>query len=131
MLPIGWHCVQRRGARPSSALLVFPRRVSSRLGGARRFSPLSVPAGMHPPRDRAQIFSLSLSHLLSSSPPLSLALLAVSTYVLHRVPPRIPYLPLSSQHLHALAGVTGEPRVEFGDARATSRYAYTGDVNHC
>lgn len=46
VLPIGWHCVQRRGARPSSALIVFPRRVSSRLGGARRFPPLSVPAGM-------------------------------------------------------------------------------------
>lgn len=46
VLPIGWHCVQRRGARPSSALIVFPRRVSSRLGGARRFPSLFVPAGM-------------------------------------------------------------------------------------
>lgn len=43
VLPIGWHCVQRRGARPPSAFIVFPRRASSRLGGARRFSPLSVP----------------------------------------------------------------------------------------
>lgn len=43
VLPIGWHCVQRRGVRPPSAFIVFPRRASSRLGGARRFSPLSVP----------------------------------------------------------------------------------------
>jgi len=46
VLPIGWHCVQRRGARPSSVLVVFPRRVSFRLGDARRFPSLSVPAGM-------------------------------------------------------------------------------------
>lgn len=43
VLPIGWHCVQRRGVRPPSAFIVFPRRASSRLGGTRRFSPLSVP----------------------------------------------------------------------------------------
>lgn len=43
MLPIGWHCVQRRGGSavvraPLSALLVYPRPASSLFGSPRRSS---------------------------------------------------------------------------------------------
>ena len=63
VLPIGWHCVQRRGARPPSAFIVFPRLASSRLGVSRRYS-LLLWLALAPRRLNITPYTTILHHIL-------------------------------------------------------------------
>lgn len=118
VLPIGWHCVQRRGARPSSALVVSSRLISATLVAFRPFPSRWVCIAA--PRRAAPCIPLPLPSPFPQHSALLSRFRVWYTYVLHRV---FRYLSLSSRHLYSLAGVARLSPSSNSMAFALSGYA--------